>query len=63
MASALSSRTRPAMVRKMTLDELVKDESVLRAGSSDRTKPTIITIFYDSSVGTHSEYLSILGVR
>ena len=59
--SAANFRSKPAIVRRMTLKELVEDEKVLRAG--ERTNPTIITILYDSSVGTHQEYLSVLGVK
>lgn len=46
-------------MRKVRLPELGKDDVVLQAGSST----SLITIFYDSRVGTHQEYLSVLGVK
>ena len=64
MASALS--TSPAMVsekgrvRKIKLSELAENESLLRGGDPSKRA---IAIFYDSRVGTHSEYVSILGVK
>ena len=44
----------------MTLAELGDSDSILRAGNPDKQS---VTIFYDSKVGTHQEFLDILSLK
>ena len=59
LASALAHQS--TNIKKVKLGDLLKsDNNLLKAGSKNKTT---IAVFYDSRVGTHSEYLSILGVK
>ena len=60
LASASNMRNKQALVRKVKITELVSEKLML---GGSKMNPTVITVFYDSRVGTHQEYISVLGVK
>ena len=56
-AEAALKSSRP---KKISFSELAEDQNLLRAGDPNKKA---IAVFYDSRIGTHSEYLDILAMK
>lgn len=59
-AEAQGSLLEKSRVKRMTLLDFAANGNLLTAGDPSKKA---IAVFYDSSVGTHSEYVDILRVR